>query len=61
MCSSDLTPLTIAFNPDLLSAGVEACQSDSVTLSSVNSQRPVILRGGGVDDYLYLLMPVRVP
>jgi DNA polymerase-3 subunit beta len=54
-------PLVIAFNPDLLSSGVEACQSDTVTLSSVNPQRPVILRGAGVDDYLYLLMPVRVP
>ena len=54
-------PLTIAFNPDLLSAGVEACQSESVTLSSINDKRPVILRGAGVDDYLYLLMPVRVP
>ena len=54
-------PYTIAFNPDLLSAGIEACQSEAVTLSSIDPRQPVVLRGAGVDDYLYLLMPVRLP
>ena len=53
--------LTVAFNPDYLVAGVEACTAESITLSTSDSLRPAILRGVGDDSYLYLLMPVRVP
>jgi DNA polymerase III subunit beta len=55
------TEQTVAFNPDYLAAGVEACSSDSITLSTTDPQKPAIVRGVGSDDYLYLLMPVRVP
>jgi DNA polymerase-3 subunit beta len=55
------TEMTVAFNPDYLSAGVEACSGDEVTLSTVDSLKPAVVRGVGHDDYLYLLMPVRVP
>lgn len=54
------TELTVAFNPDYLAAGVEACTGDHVVLSTNDPQRPAIVRGKGVDSYLYLLMPVRV-
>lgn len=53
--------MTVAFNPDYLAAGVEALGTDEITLEVENGQRPAILRGVGAPDYLYLLMPVRVP
>jgi DNA polymerase-3 subunit beta len=55
------TELIVAFNPDYFAAGVEACSSDSITLSTLDSLKPAVVRGVGNDDYLYLLMPVRVP
>ena len=52
--------LTVAFNPDYLAAGVEACIGDEITLSTLDALKPAVVRGVGADDYLYLLMPVRV-
>ena len=54
------TELTVAFNPEYLAAGVEACVGDHVVLSTNDSLKPAIVRGKGNDGYLYLLMPVRV-
>lgn len=53
--------LTVAFNPDYLAAGVEAVGSEQITLSTIDALKPAVVRGVGRDDYLYLLMPVRVP
>jgi DNA polymerase III subunit beta len=53
--------LTVAFNPDYFAAGVEAVSSDEVTLQTLDALKPAVLRGVGRDEYLYLLMPVRVP
>ena len=55
------TEMTVAFNPDYLSAGIDAIDSDDVTLATMDPMKPAVLRGVGHDDYLYLLMPVRVP
>jgi DNA polymerase III subunit beta len=55
------TDLTVAFNPDYLAAGVEALSTDQVVLSTIDGLKPAIVRGLDSDDYLYLLMPVRVP
>jgi DNA polymerase-3 subunit beta len=55
------TDLTVAFNPEYFASGVEACSSDSITLSTLDALKPAVVRGVGNDDYLYLLMPVRVP
>ena len=55
------TDLTVAFNPEYLASGVEACTADEITLSTLDSLKPAVVRGVGSDDYLYLLMPVRVP
>ncbi len=55
------TEMTVAFNPDYLSAGIDAIDSDDVTLATMDPMKPAVLRGVGDDDYLYLLMPVRVP
>ncbi len=55
------TELTVAFNPDYFASGVEAVGADEVTLETLDSLKPAVLRGVGRPDYLYLLMPVRVP
>ena len=55
------TEMTVAFNPDYLTAGIDAIDSDDVTLATMDPMKPAVLRGVGNDDYLYLLMPVRVP
>ena len=57
----DGSELVVAFNPDYLAAGVEACSGDAVTLSTMDALKPAVVRGVGHEDYLYLLMPVRVP
>jgi DNA polymerase III subunit beta len=53
--------LTVAFNPDYLAAGVEAVDSEQITLSTIDGLKPAVVRGVNGDEYLYLLMPVRVP
>ena len=53
--------ITVAFNPDYLLAGIDAIDADDVTLATMDPMKPAVLRGAGQDDYLYLLMPVRVP
>lgn len=55
------TALTVAFNPDYFASGVEAVGADEVTLETLDGLKPAVLRGVGRPDYLYLLMPVRVP
>jgi DNA polymerase III subunit beta len=55
------TEMTVAFNPDYLSSGIDAIDSDDVTLATMDPMKPAVLRGVGHDEYLYLLMPVRVP
>jgi DNA polymerase-3 subunit beta len=53
--------MTVAFNPDYLAAGVDAVDTEEVTLSTLDPMKPAVIRAVGRDDYLYLLMPVRVP
>lgn len=57
--------MVIAFNPDFLMAGVDACAGQLVVLSTTDARSPAVLRGaspdGTLSEYLYLLMPVRVP
>ena len=53
--------LTVAFNPDYFASGVEAVGSDEVTLETLDALKPAVLRGVDRPEYLYLLMPVRVP
>ena len=59
--SYDGAEMTVAFNPDYLAAGIDAIDADDVTLATTDPMKPAVLRGAGQDDYLYLLMPVRVP
>jgi DNA polymerase-3 subunit beta len=59
--SYDGAEMTVAFNPDYLASGIEAIDADDVTLATMDPMKPAVLRGAGQEDYLYLLMPVRVP
>jgi DNA polymerase-3 subunit beta len=52
--------LTVAFNPEYLVDGLEASPGDEVRLETIDSLKPAILRSTGDDQFLYLLMPVRV-
>ena len=51
----------MAFNPDYLSSGVDAATSEDVTLETLDSLKAAVVREVGNPDFLYLLMPVRVP
>ena len=52
--------MVIAFNPEYLADGVEAVEGDEVTLETVDALKPAVVRSVESQDYLYLLMPVRV-
>lgn len=52
--------LTVAFNPEYLLAGFEAAEGTEVTLSTIDSLKPAVIRTPASEDFLYLLMPVRV-
>ncbi len=69
-------PLTIAFNPTYLTDGLGSLHSQRVTFGFTTPSRPAVLRPSGEDDgsvgasgpfpaaqtdYVYLLMPVRLP
>jgi len=69
-------PLTIAFNPTYLTDGLGSLHSDRVTFGFTTPSRPAVLRPAGEEDgaaggsgpfpaaqtdYVYLLMPVRLP
>lgn len=56
----DGSPLTVAFNPQYLLEGVEVATSEEVTLSTIDELKPALVRIAGLEDFLYLLMPVRV-
>lgn len=52
--------MTVAFNPNYLIDGVEAVTGDEVALDTLDALKPATLRPVEGDEYLYLLMPVRV-
>ena len=68
-------PLTIAFNPTYLTDGLGSLHSEQVTFGFTTPSRPAVLRPASDDgnvgatgpfpaaqtDYVYLLMPVRLP
>ena len=69
-------PLTIAFNPTYLTDGLGSLHAERVTFGFTTPSRPAVLRPAGEEaeiaggtgpfpavdtDYVYLLMPVRLP
>lgn len=54
------TELTVGFNPDYLLDGIEVAPGDEVALETTDANKPAVLRATGREDFLYLLMPVRI-
>lgn len=52
--------MTIAFNSRYLNDGVGAVEEETVALDVLDPLKPGVLRGGEGEDFLYLLMPVRL-
>ncbi|HSM01960.1 MAG TPA: DNA polymerase III subunit beta [Acidimicrobiia bacterium] len=52
--------MTIAFNSRYLNDGVTAAEGEEVTLDVMDPLKPGLLRTGDDEDFLYLLMPVRL-
>ncbi len=52
--------MTVAFNPGYLSDGVEAVDSDTVVLETLDALKPAVVRSPESGEFTYLLMPVRV-
>lgn len=52
--------LTVAFNPGYLLDGLEVSSGTEVRLETIDSLKPAVLRSVGDEQFLYLLMPVRV-
>jgi DNA polymerase-3 subunit beta len=54
------TELTVAINPEYLQKGVEVAPGDEIVISTLDALKPAVLRSTENEDFLYLLMPVRV-
>lgn len=52
--------MTIAFNSRYLNDGVSAVEDEAVVLDVLDPLKPGVIRGGDGEDFLYLLMPVRL-
>lgn len=53
--------LTVAFNAQYLLDGLEVTSGDEVELETVDALKPALLHGVDDAEFVYLLMPVRVP
>ncbi len=58
--SGDEEQVSIAFNPRYLQDGVTAIPGDKVRIRVIDAFKPSVIDSGADDDFLYLLMPVRV-
>lgn len=54
------TELSVAFNAQFLLDGAQALSGSEIVLEALDPLKPVTLRSVDQDDFLYLLMPVRV-
>jgi DNA polymerase-3 subunit beta len=52
-------PLEIGFNAEFLRDGVESIAGDQLRLKLISPLRPAVLQGED-DDFLYLIMPIRL-
>lgn len=62
-CTIEGDDIEIAFNPGYLLDGLSACGAATARFSFTQATRPAVLTGhgaGAVEDYRYLLMPVRL-
>ena len=52
--------MEIGFNSHYVSEGLNVMESPQVSLEIMGSLKPGIMKGTGDEDYLYLVMPVRI-
>ena len=52
--------LTVAFNPEYLLDGAEAAPGEEIVLNTVDALKPAVIRTTESEQFLYLLMPVRI-
>jgi DNA polymerase-3 subunit beta len=53
-------PLEIAFNPQFLVEGIESIEEEEVVVKLSSPLRPGLLEPVGVEDFSYLVMPIRL-
>ena len=58
--SGEADEVLIAFNPKYLAEGVSVIDADQIEIQVIDGLKPSVIRGVGKDEFLYLLMPVRV-
>ena len=51
--------LEIGFNAEFLRSGLESIDSESLRFKLISPLRPAVLEGES-DDYVYLIMPIRL-
>ncbi|RJQ45723.1 MAG: DNA polymerase III subunit beta [Gaiellales bacterium] len=51
--------MEIGFNPEFLRSGIESVDGDDVVVRIISALRPGLIKGED-DDFLYLIMPVRL-
>ena len=52
-------PLEIGFNAEFLREGVESVVGEQLRMKLISPLRPAVLQGEA-DDFLYLIMPIRL-
>jgi DNA polymerase III subunit beta len=53
-------PLEIGFNAEFLRDGIESVTGETVRFRLISPLRPCVLQAEGSDDFLYLIMPIRL-
>lgn len=51
--------MEVGFNPEFLRSGIESVDGEDVAIRIISALRPGLIKGEG-DDFLYLIMPVRL-
>jgi len=52
--------MTVAFNPTYLSEGVDAVVGEDVQIETLDPLKPAVIRPATGEEFLYLIMPIRV-
>ncbi len=53
-------PMVIAFSPRFLSDGLEGVEEERAVLETADPSKPAIVKGESREDFIYLVMPVRL-
>jgi DNA polymerase-3 subunit beta len=53
-------PLEIGFNAEFLRDGIESVGGETIRMRLISPLRPCVLQADDADDFLYLIMPIRL-